>query len=147
VRPEEIPAWREGEPAAAPTAALDFAASPDHQGQTVEHVVETAKRVAARGGDVVVLIDCLDGVHPHVARRILASARNLVDGGSLTVIATASQAFGGESTVVALDVALTSTGRQPALDLVASGTVRPDLLVGEDEATAITKARAKAMGL
>ncbi len=128
VRPEEIAAWREGP--VAPAAALDLAASADLQGQTVEHVVDTAKRVAARGGDVVVLIDILDGLHPHAARRILAGARNLAEGGSLTVIATATRPFGGESTVIALDVALTSTGRLPALDLAASGAVRPELLVG-----------------
>ncbi|HSZ70808.1 MAG TPA: Rho termination factor N-terminal domain-containing protein [Solirubrobacteraceae bacterium] len=145
VRPEEIAAWREGSPAVAPAAALNLAASADLQGQTVEHVVETAKRVAARGGDVVVLIDSLDDLPPQVARKVLANARNLVDGGSLTVIATATQPFGGESTVIALDVALTSTGRLPALDLVASGTVKPELLVGEDGAEAITKARAAAL--
>jgi transcription termination factor Rho len=143
VRPEEIAAWREGP--VAPAAALDLAASADLQGQTVEHVVDTAKRVAARGGDVVVLIDGLDGLHPHVARRILTAARNLLDGGSLTLIATAAHSFGGESTVIALDVALTSTGRIPALDLVNSGTVRPELLVGEEGAEAITKARASAL--
>ena len=38
--------------------------------------------------------------------------------------------------MIALDVALTSTGRIPALDLAASGTVRPELLVGEDGAEA-----------
>jgi transcription termination factor Rho len=145
VRPEEIAAWRDGGSAVAPAAALNLAASPDLQGQTVEHVVETAKRVAARGGDVVVLIDSLDGLHPHVARRVLASARNLAEGGSLTVIATATRALGGESTVIALDVALTSTGRLPALDLINSGTVKPELLVGEDGAEAITKARAAAI--
>jgi transcription termination factor Rho len=144
VRPEEIAAWREDSPT--PAAALNLASSPDVQGQTVEHVVETAKRVAARGGDVVVLIDSLDGVPVHVARRVLAGARNLQDGGSLTLIATATRPFGGETTVVALDVALTSTGRLPALDLAASGTVRPELLVGEDGAVAITKARAAAIG-
>lgn len=142
-RPEEIGAWREGP--VAPAAALDLAASAELQSQTVEHVVDTAKRVAARGGDVVVLIDGLDGLHPHTARRILAAARNLADGGSLTVIATAARPFGGESTVIALDVALTSTGRIPALDLVNSGVVRPELLVGEDGAEAITKARATAL--
>jgi transcription termination factor Rho len=145
VRPEEIVAWREGSPAVTPAAALNLAASADVQGQAVEHVVETAKRVAARGGDVVVLIDGLDGLPPHVARKILANARNLADGGSLTLIATATHPFGGESTVIALDVALTSTGRLPALDLVASGVVRPELLVGEDGAEAITKARAAAI--
>jgi transcription termination factor Rho len=143
VRPEEIAAWREGP--VAPAAALDLAASADLQGQTVEHVVDTAKRVAARGGDVVVLVDSLDGLHPHAARRVLAGARNLAEGGSLTVIATAARPFGGESTVVALDVTLTSTGRLPALDLAASGAVRPELLVGEDGARAITEARASAV--
>ena len=142
-RPEEIGAWREGP--VAPAAALDLAASAELQSQTVEHVVDTAKRVAARGGDVVVVIDCLDGLHPHIARRVLAAARNLAEGGSLTVIATATRPFGGESTVIALDVALTSTGRIPALDLLNSGVVRPELLVGEDGAEAITKARASAI--
>ncbi len=143
VRPEEIAAWREGP--IAPAAALDLAASADLQGQTVEHVVDTAKRVATRGGDVVVLIDSLDGLHPHAARRVLAGARNLAEGGSLTVIATSAQPLGGESTVIALDVALTSTGRLPALDLAGSGAVRPELLVGEDGARAITEARASAI--
>ncbi len=153
VRPEEIGAWQPPEEAddaapngkAAPIAAVNLAASAELQDQTVEHAVDTAKRVAARGSDVVVLIDSLDGLHPHVARRVLAAARNLADGGSLTVIATATRPFGGESTVIALDVALASTGRLPALDLAASGTVRPELLVGEDGARAITEARAKAL--
>ena len=143
VRPEEVAAWREGP--VAPAAALDLGASAELQGQTVEHVVDTAKRVAARGGHVVVLIDTLDWLPPHIARRILAGARNLVEGGSLTLIATATRPLGGESTVIALDVALTSTGRIPALDLAASGVVRPELLVGEDGAEAITKARASAL--
>jgi transcription termination factor Rho len=143
-RPEEIAVWREGP--VAPAAAVDLAASADLQSQTVEHVVDTAKRVAARGGDVVVLIDSLDGLHPHVARRVLAAARNLAEGGSLTVVATSTRPLGGESTVIALDVALTSTGRLPALDLARSGVVRPELLVGEDGAEAITQARAAAVG-
>jgi transcription termination factor Rho len=143
VRPEEIAEWQNG--SVAPTAAVSFAASADSQSQTVEHAVESAKRVAARGGDAVVLIDSLDGVHPHAARKALASARNLEDGGSLTVIATASRPFGGESTVISLDVALTSTGRLPALDLVGSGTVKPELLVGHDGAEAIEQARAAAL--
>jgi transcription termination factor Rho len=146
VRPEEIADWQQVSPApVAPTAALSFAASPDVQGQAVEHAIETAKRVAVRGADAVVLIDGLDGLHPHVARRALAAARNLAEGGSLTVIATATRPFGGESTVVALDVALTSTGRLPALDLVNSGTLRAELLVGEEEAQNITRARAEAL--
>jgi transcription termination factor Rho len=143
VRPEEIADWQEG--SVAPTAALSFAASADTQGQAVEHAVDTARRVAVRGADAVVLIDGLDGLHPHVARRVLSAARNLTEGGSLTVIATASRPLGGESTVIALDVALTSTGRLPALDLVNSGTLRAELLVGEEEAQAIYRARASAL--
>ncbi|HVR05025.1 MAG TPA: Rho termination factor N-terminal domain-containing protein [Solirubrobacteraceae bacterium] len=144
VRPEEISAFSQ-DAQVAPAAALSFAASTDLQGQTVEHVVETARRVAARGEDVVVLIDGLDGLHPHVARKILANARNLAEGGSLTLIATATRPLGGESTVIALDLALASTGHFPALDLAASGTIRPELLVGEDGAAAITRARANAL--
>jgi transcription termination factor Rho len=143
VRPEEIAQWQHG--GVAPLAALTFAASADAQGQAVERAVEIAKRNATRGGDAVLLVDCLDGLHPHVARKALAAARNLRDGGSLTIIATATQPFGGETTVIALDVALTSTGRQPILDLLASGTLRPELLVGEEGARAITSARAAAL--
>jgi transcription termination factor Rho len=143
VRPEEIALWQQGP--VAPLAALTFAASADAQGQAVERAIELAKRSAARGGDAVLLVDSLAGLHPHVARKVLAAARNLRDGGSLTLIATASRPFGGETTVIALDAALTSTGRQPILDLLASGTLRPELLVGEDGARAITSARAAAL--
>jgi transcription termination factor Rho len=140
-RPEEIAEWREGP--AAPVAALSFATSADAQGQAVERAVEAAKRIAARGGDAVVLIDGLDGMHPPAARKTLAAARNLRDGGSLTVIATAARPFGGETTVIALDAGLTDSGL-PILDLVGSGTLKAELLVGEDGAKAIAKARAEA---
>ncbi len=142
-RPEEIAQWGEG--SVAPAAALTFAASADSQDQAVERAIDTAKRVAARGGDALVLIDSLDGLHPQAARKALAAARNLRDAGSLTVIATASEPLGGETTVIALDIALTSTGRQPILDLINSGTLKPELLVGEEGAEAITRARAAAL--
>jgi transcription termination factor Rho len=142
-RPEEIAEWQEGSPA--PLAATTFAAAADQQGQGVERAVEAGRRVASRGGHAVVLVDGLDGLHPHAARRVLAAARNLRDGGSLTVIASASQTFGGETTVIALDPALTGTGRQPIVDLAGSGTLRLELLVGEDGAEAVTRARAAAI--
>lgn len=143
-RPEEIAEWREGgEGSTAPVAALSFAASADAQGQAVERAIEAAKRVATRGADVLVLIDGLDGMHPPAARKALAAARNLRDGGSLTVIATAARPLGGETTVIALDPALADSGL-PLLDLAASGTLKPELLVGEDGAKAIAKARAEA---
>jgi transcription termination factor Rho len=142
-RPEEIAQWQEGP--VAPVAALSFAATADTQGQAVDRAIDAARRVAARGADALVLIDSLDGLQPHAARKALAAARNLREGGSLTVIATATSPLGGETTVIALDAALTSTGRQPILDLAASGTLRPELLVGDDGAEAITKARAAAI--
>ena len=142
-RPEEIQDWQEGP--LAPVAALSFAASADSQGQAVERAIDAAKRVATGGAHAVLLIDSLDGLNPHAARKALAAARNLRESGSLTVIATASHAFGGETTVIALDHALASTGRQPILDLINSATLKPELLVGEDGAEAITKARAAAV--
>lgn len=143
-RPEEIGEWTAA--GIEPTVSVTLGGSADAQTSAVERAVDGAKRVAARGGNAVVLIDSLDGVHAPAARRALAAARNIVDGGSLTVIATAAAPLGGETAVIALDVALTSTGRLPALDLVASGTVRPELLVGEAGASAIAQARADALG-
>ncbi|HKH15959.1 MAG TPA: Rho termination factor N-terminal domain-containing protein [Solirubrobacteraceae bacterium] len=140
VRPEEAGDWSEP----APVASVSFAGSPDAQAQAVEQAVEQGRRVAARGGDAVVVIDTLEYVQPHVARRALAAARNIADGGSLTVIATAPAPFGGESTVVALDTQLTALRRFPALDLAGSGTLRADALVGEAGAEAIARARAEA---
>ena len=102
-----------------PAAALTFAASADSQDQAVERAIDAAKRVAARGGNALVAIDALDGLHPQAARKALAAARNLRDSGSLTVIAIAEQPLGGETTVIALDATLTSTGREPILDLAS----------------------------
>ena len=143
VRPEEIGLW--DDPAIKPVAAVSFAASADSQDHTVELVIDQARRIAARGAHAVVLIDTLDGMHPHAARRAMASARNIVGGGSLTVIATSTEPLGGETTVIALDVRLTSTGRFPAIDLPASGTIRPELLVGGAGADAIASTRLAAL--
>jgi len=142
VRPEEIAEWTEGP--VAPVASLSFAASPDAQAQAVEQAIEQGRRVAARGGDAVVLADTLEYLGAGAARRALAAARNITGGGSLTVIATAAAPLGGETTVVALDGAMTALGRFPALDLTASGTLRPELLVGDKGAKAIAKARTEA---
>jgi transcription termination factor Rho len=138
-RPEEISEWQAGP--ASPAAALSFAASADSQAQAIERALDAAKRVASRGADALVLIDGLDGIPASAARRALACARNLREAGSLTVIATAAEPLGGETTVVAL----ASTGGQPALDLIASATLHPELLVGDDGAEAIAKARAAAV--
>jgi transcription termination factor Rho len=145
VRPEEAAAWADGP--ATPSAAVGFGAGADQQAHAIDRAVETAKRVAVRGADAVVLIDTLDGLPPATARRLTAAARNLAEGGSVTIVATAAAPVGGETTVVALDRTLTATGRFPNLDLAASGTLRPELLVGEDGARAIGEERARAAGV
>ncbi len=144
VRPEEISEYA-NDPAGAPAAAVSFAASHDAAAAAVEPVIDQARRLAARGGDALVLLDTLDGLSPHAARKLMASARNIVDGGSVTVVATANVPIGGETTVIALDAALTGAGRFPALDLLASGTLKPELLVGDAGAEAIAKTRAEVM--
>jgi transcription termination factor Rho len=142
VRPEEISEWRAGP--VEPQVAVSFAASPDAQIQAIERVVERARRTAARGGHAVVLVDTLAHVPPGAARKLLATARNITGGGSLTIVATAPEPVGGETTVIALDVALASTQVFPAIDLPRSGSLRPERLVGADGATAIATARSEA---
>jgi transcription termination factor Rho len=143
VRPEEIAEWQLGP--VTPAAAVSFAASADEQAHTIERVVDQGRRLAARGSHAVVLIDTLAGLQPHAARKLLAAARNVAGGGSLTVIATAPEPLGGETTVIALDPVLASTGRFPAVDLLASWTIRAELLVGQAGADAIARARMEAL--
>jgi transcription termination factor Rho len=144
VRPEEIPDWSAGP--VAPMQALTIADSADVREQAVASTMDQARRLAARGSDAVVLLDTLEGLHPHAARRALTAARKIIDGGSVTVIATATEPLGGETTVIALDPALTRAGHFPALDLDASGTIRVERLVGEEGAVEIIRARVGAGG-
>ncbi|WP_026911762.1 transcription termination factor Rho [Patulibacter minatonensis] len=141
VRPEELADWNDS--GLTPAVALDLSVGPDTRAKAIDEVVDRGRRIAARGGHAVLLVDTLDGLGEGAARRILASARKLKDGGSLTIIATREAPVGGESTVITLDAALTSTARFPALDLAASGTLRPDLLVGDAGAATIAAARAE----
>ena len=143
VRPEELGDWTSGGVQA--VVELGLSAAPDAQAQAIERAIETGRRVAARGGHAAILIDTLEHVPAPHARRILAAARNIVDGGSLTIVATASAPLGGETTVIALDAEMTAGGRIPALDLPASGTLRAELLVGAKGAEAIAQARAAAL--
>jgi transcription termination factor Rho len=142
VRPEEISEWNAGP--VKPTAAVGLAASEDARNGAIEPAIDQARRLAARGSDAVVLIDSLDGAAPGTARKALAAARNIVEGGSVTVIATASRPIGGETTVIALDAGLAGAGRYPALDIIASGVLRPELLVGEAGAEAIARTHGEA---
>ncbi|MCK9249163.1 MAG: Rho termination factor N-terminal domain-containing protein [Solirubrobacteraceae bacterium] len=143
-RPEETGDWVDA--GLEPTATVDLGASPDHRTKAIDEAVERGRRTAAGGGHAVLLVDSLDGLGEGAARRILSAARRLASGGSLTIIATRDAPVGGESTVVTLDRSFTITGRFPAIDLPASGTMRPELLVGEEGAAAIAAARADLAG-
>jgi transcription termination factor Rho len=145
-RPEEAAEWKSGE-GPQPASVASLSSSSDAQAQAIERCVETAKRIAARGGHAVVLIDSLDGVPAAAARRTLAAARAITGGGSLTIVAVSTLPVGGETTVIALDLALASTNRFPAIDIIASGTLRPELLVGDGGAEAVAKARAEQLGV
>ena len=57
----------------------------------------------------------------------------------------AAAPLGGETTIIALDAGLTALRRFPNVDLGASATMRPELLVGDAGAEAIAKARAESL--
>lgn len=128
VRPEEVSEWRGGP--IEPVVALTLSASAEAQGQAVDGVVEQARRIAARGANTVVLIDTLEVVPVQAARRAMASARKLADGGSLTVIATAPAPIGGETTVISMDASLARTCQFPAIDPAGTWTMRRESLAG-----------------
>ena len=144
VRPEEIGEWQAGKPE--PVQALSFGAPTSALDRAVYAVIDQARATAVEGGHAVVLIDTLDALHEHAARRALATARNIIGGGSVTVIATASEPAGAETTVIALDPDRAYAGRFPALEPRLSGTMRAELLVGEEGMSAISAARQEAAG-
>lgn len=143
VRPEEVDDWQDS----SPTTTLTLSAGSDIQARALERAIGAAKRKAAKGTDVLLVIDTLEGVSEGVARKALAAARNLKDHGSLTVIATAPQPFGGETTVIALDSDRATTGQLPAIEVSRTITLRADLLVGEQAAAEIAKQRASTLAL
>ena len=142
-RPEETGEWTAAE--FAPSGVAGLATSAEAQLQAVERTIEAARRVAARGGHAAVIVDALDNLPAGAARRALAAARNIPDGGSLTVIAAAREPVGGETTVIALDAGASYAERRPVLEPAGSGTLRLELLVGARKATTIVKHRAKAL--
>jgi transcription termination factor Rho len=122
VRPEELSEYKEVPHAT--STGLSFAASGEAQEAIVEQAAERGRRIAVRGGDAVLLIDSLDGLSPAAQRRVLAAARNLRGAGSLTIVAAARAAVGGETTAIALR----ADGEFPSLDPASTGTLRAELL-------------------
>lgn len=141
---------------------------PEHHTQVAEMVMERSMRLVEHGKDVVVLMDSITrlaraynltinstgktlsgGMDPgalHKPKRFFGAARNLEDGGSLTVIATALvetgsrmddmvyEEFKGTGNMeVHLDRKLSERRIYPAIDIYKSGTRREELLLSEKE--------------
>ncbi|MGB3414756.1 MAG: transcription termination factor Rho [Microbacteriaceae bacterium] len=134
-----------------------------------ELALERAKRLVEMGHDVVLLLDSLtrlaraynsstataarggqaesiDSAALHAAKRFFGTARNVEDGGSLTIIATAlvnknskldiailDEFLGAANSEIVLSRELADKRIFPALDLKRSGTMREDLMLGKDE--------------
>lgn len=170
-RPEEITAFERATDVEVIAASFDRPS--DDQTQVAELAIERAKRLVERGRDVVVLLDSMtrlgraynlaatgagrtlpggiDAGSLYGPRRLLAAARNLEEGGSLTVIATAlvdtgsltdqvilEQFEGTGNLEVRLDRGLAQQRMYPAVDVQRSGTRQEELLLGDDEREAIT---------
>lgn len=135
-RPEEVATWKQA--GVEPTAAALLGTSLEAQTGAIERALDQAKRVARRGADAVVLIDSVAELAPHVARRLLATARNLTGSGSVTVIASSYEPVGGETTLIAFRG---DQAGETRFDLSRSTTVRADLLVGKAGAEAIAAER------
>jgi len=141
---------------------------PERHVQVAEMVIERAKRLAERGTDVVILLDSLtrlargyntlqphsgkilsggvDANALHKPRRFFAAARNLEEGGSLTILATALietgskmdevifEEFKGTGNMeIHLDRALSDRRIWPAVNIAKSGTRKEELLYHKDE--------------
>ncbi len=144
--------------------------------QVAEMVIEEAKRWVEYGKDVVILLDSItrlarayNAVSPQSGRvlsggidstalqrpkRFFGSARNVEEGGSMTIIATALvdtgsrmddvifEEFKGTGNMeVVLDRSLADRRTWPAIDLHKSGTRKEDLLINEDQLGPIYKLR------
>ena len=125
-RPEELTDWTRGDGA---VSGGSFDRSGEAQAQAAELAVERAKRVVERGGDALVVIDSLESLPAGVARRVFGSARNIEDGGSLTVVAATGMALDPlrqASTHIALDAP--AEDGAPQVSAARSVTLRADLL-------------------
>ncbi len=155
---------------------------PEHHKRVSEMVIERAKRLVEHGEDVTILLDSITrltraynltvqpsgrtlsgGLDPaalHMPKRFFGAARNMREGGSLTVLATALvetgskmddvvyEEFKGTGNMeIVLDRKLSERRIFPAIDLAKSGTRREDLLMDKDELEAITIMRKALNGL
>ena len=155
---------------------------PEHHKRVSEMAVERAKRLVEFGQDVMILVDSitrltraynitvppsgrtlsggLDPVALHMPKKFFGAARNMREGGSLTILATALVETGSKMDDVVYEE-FKGTGNMemvlsrklsekrvfPAIDILKSGTRRDDLLLDEKETEAMNTIRRAFSGL
>ncbi len=158
-----------------------FDQSAEHHVRTAETVIRYAKRIVEVGKDVVILMDSITrltraynntvessgktlsgGLDPSAMRgpkRFFGSARNIENGGSLTILSTALvdtgsrmddvifEEFKGTGNMeIHLSRELSERRIFPAIDLMKSGTRKEELLLNENELSTARKIRSMLHG-
>ncbi|MDR7279793.1 transcription termination factor Rho [Catenuloplanes atrovinosus] len=173
-RPEEVTDMRRSVDGEVVAATFD---RPPHEHTTVaELAIERAKRLVEKGRDVVVLLDSitrlaraynlqarsggrtltggLDTSALYPPKQLLGAGRNIENGGSLTIIATALVETGSQMDTVIfeefkgtgnaelkLDRKIAERRVFPAVDLHATGTRREEILLAPDELVVVQRLR------
>ncbi|MFP4661394.1 MAG: transcription termination factor Rho [Halanaerobiales bacterium] len=173
-RPEEVTDMRRSVDAEVISSTFDE--PPENHIQVAELVLKKAKRLVEHKHDVVVLLDSitrlarasnvtippsgrtlsggLDPTAMHFPKKFFGAARNIEEGGSLTILATSLvdtgsrmddviyEEFKGTGNMeIHLDRQLAQRRIYPAIDIQKSGTRREDLLLTENELKTIWKLR------
>ena len=182
-RPEEVTDIRESiEGENVEVIYSKFDELPEHHKRVSEMVIERAKRLVEHKKDVMILIDSITrlaraynltvppsgrtlsgGLDPaalHMPKRFFGAARNMREGGSLTILATALvdtgskmddvvyEEFKGTGNMeLVLDRKLSEKRMFPAIDILKSGTRREDLLLSKEEQEAVESMRKGLNGL
>ncbi|MBE5851128.1 MAG: transcription termination factor Rho [Lachnospiraceae bacterium] len=182
-RPEEVTDIKESiEGEQVEVIYSTFDELPEHHKRVSEMVIERAKRLVEHGEDVTILLDSITrltraynltvqpsgrtlsgGLDPaalHMPKRFFGAARNMREGGSLTILATALidtgskmddvvyEEFKGTGNMeMVLDRKLSEKRVFPAIDIPKSGTRRDDLLLEPYELEAINMLRKAFNGL
>ena len=179
-RPEEVTDMARS--VSAEVIASTFDESADRHVQVAEMVLQKAKRAVEVGDDVVILLDSItrlarayntviphsgkilsggvDSNALHKPKRFLGAARNVEDGGSLTIISTALidtgsrmdevifEEFKGTGNMeLVLDRTLSDKRIYPSIDLNKSGTRREDKLIGKKDLSRIWVLRKLSSGM
>ncbi len=174
-RPEEVTDMKRSV-LGADVVASTFDEMPQNHIRVAEIVIERAKRLVEHKKDVVILVDSitrlsraynvtspysgktlsggLDPLALNGPKRFFGAARNIEEGGSLTILATALietgskmddvifEEFKGTGNMeIKLDRSLSEQRVFPAIDLNKSGTRKDELLLAKDELSAINKIR------